>query len=79
MPEEAYPSNLHIAGNYSRSLDVKTAIRVGVVGFPNVGKSSVINSLKRAQACDTGSVPGMTKQMQEVSRKTGRVDLQEDI
>merc|ERR1719193_290659 len=55
-----------LLGNYSRSLDVKTAIRVGVVGFPNVGKSSVINSLKRAQACDTGSMPGMTKQMQEV-------------
>jgi len=57
---------MKLLGNYSRSLDVKTAIRVGVVGFPNVGKSSVINSLKRAQACDTGSVPGMTKQMQEV-------------
>jgi len=57
---------MKLLGNYSRSLDVKTAIRVGVVGFPNVGKSSVINSLKRAQACDTGSVPGMTRQMQEV-------------
>jgi len=57
---------MKLLGNYSRSLDVKTAIRVGVVGFPNVGKSSVINSLKRAQACDTGAVPGMTKQMQEV-------------
>jgi len=57
---------MKLLGNYSRSLDVKTAIRVGVVGFPNVGKSSVINSLKRAQACDTGSVPGMTKQMLEV-------------
>jgi len=57
---------MKLLGNYSRSLDVKTAIRVGVVGFPNVGKSSVINSLKRAQACDVGAVPGMTKLMQEV-------------
>ena len=31
------------------------------VGFPNVGKSSVINSLKRSQACETGSTPGLTK------------------
>jgi ribosome biogenesis GTPase A len=30
-------------------------------GFPNVGKSSVINSLKRSQACETGSMPGITK------------------
>lgn len=30
-------------------------------GFPNVGKSSVINSLKRSQACETGSTPGITK------------------
>jgi nuclear GTP-binding protein len=32
-----------------------------VSGFPNVGKSSVINSLKRSQACETGSMPGITK------------------
>lgn len=57
---------MKLLGNYCRSLDVKTAIRVGVVGFPNVGKSSIINSLKRMQACDVGAVPGMTKHMQEV-------------
>jgi len=57
---------MKLLANYSRSLDTKTAIRVGVVGFPNVGKSSVINSLKRAQACEVGAVPGMTKMMQEV-------------
>ena len=32
-----------------------------VSGFPNTGKSSVINSLKRSKACDTGSTPGVTK------------------
>ena len=30
-------------------------------GFPNVGKSSVINSLKRAKACGVGATPGFTK------------------
>ena len=30
-------------------------------GFPNTGKSSVINSLKRSKACNVGCTPGMTK------------------
>lgn len=29
--------------------------------MPNVGKSSLINSLKRARACQVGAVPGVTK------------------
>jgi len=57
---------LKLLGNYCRNLDIKTTITVGVVGFPNVGKSSVINSLKRSKACNVGSTPGITKNMQEV-------------
>ena len=49
-----------------RNKDIKTSIRVGVVGLPNVGKSSLINSLKRSKACHVGSTPGVTKAMQEV-------------
>lgn len=52
--------------NYCRNKDVKTMIRVGVVGFPNTGKSSIINSLKRSKACYVGATPGITRQMQEV-------------
>ena len=52
--------------NYCRNKDIKTAIRVGVVGYPNVGKSSIINSLKRSKACSTGSVPGVTRCVQEI-------------
>ncbi|KAM9859967.1 LOW QUALITY PROTEIN: guanine nucleotide-binding protein-like 3-like protein [Aulostomus maculatus] len=57
---------MKLLGNYCRNLDIKTAITVGVVGFPNVGKSSLINSLKRAKACNVGATPGVTKCLQEV-------------
>lgn len=56
-----------LLGNYSRNKGLKTAIRVGVVGLPNVGKSSIINSLKRSRSCNVGAVPGVTKTMQEVA------------
>ncbi|ULU04437.1 hypothetical protein L5515_013446 [Caenorhabditis briggsae] len=57
---------MKILANYCRNKDIKTSIRVGVVGFPNVGKSSVINSLKRRKACNVGNLPGITKELQEV-------------
>jgi nuclear GTP-binding protein len=37
-----------------------------VIGFPNVGKSSLINTLKRSKACAVAPTPGFTKQVQEV-------------
>jgi len=39
---------------------------VGVIGFPNVGKSSFINSLKRSRVAGTGNTPGFTKGIQEI-------------
>jgi len=57
---------LSLLGNYCRNKDIKTNIRVGVVGLPNVGKSSLINSLKRSRACSVGATPGVTKAMQEI-------------
>ena len=57
---------MSLLANYSRNKDMKTSIRVGVVGIPNVGKSSIINSLKRRRACQVGANPGMTRTMQEV-------------
>ena len=45
---------------------MKAALSVGVVGYPNVGKSSIINSLKRTQAVSAQATPCITKVMQEI-------------
>lgn len=52
--------------NYARVGDTKSIIAVGVVGFPNVGKSSLINSLMRSRAVGVSSMPGFTRVSQEV-------------
>ncbi|VDN55414.1 unnamed protein product [Dracunculus medinensis] len=57
---------MNLLGNYCRNKNTKMSVRVAVVGYPNVGKSSVINSLKRKRVCDVGAIPGITKQSQEV-------------
>ncbi|KAG6841731.1 hypothetical protein C0991_007617 [Blastosporella zonata] len=39
----------------------KKQISVGFIGYPNVGKSSVINTLKSNKVCTVAPVPGETK------------------
>ncbi|MCL7026381.1 hypothetical protein MKW94_009030 [Papaver nudicaule] len=57
---------LKLLKNYSRSHEMKKSITVGIIGLPNVGKSSLINSLKRCRAVSVGATPGLTRSMQEV-------------
>jgi nuclear GTP-binding protein len=53
--------------NYSRVEDGPVGkITVGVFGYPNVGKSSVINSLTRRKSAPVSSRPGHTKALQEI-------------
>ena len=49
-------------------------ISCGVVGYPNVGKSSVINALRAKAVCKVAPVPGETKIWQYVAL-TKRVNL----
>lgn len=58
---------MQLLKNYTRtSAGSKSSITVGIVGYPNVGKSSVINSLKRKCVVQVGGTAGVTKTMQEV-------------
>ena len=43
-----------------------SSLVVGVIGPPNAGKSSVINSLARRKCAGVASTPGFTKIMQEI-------------
>jgi len=57
---------LQLLKNYARNINIKTSVVVGIIGYPNVGKSSLINSLKRTRAVGVGSTPGFTKVVQEI-------------
>ena len=45
----------------------KKYISVGFVGYPNVGKSSVINTLRTKKVCNVAPVPGETKVWQYIT------------
>lgn len=50
---------------------VKQSLTIGLIGHPNVGKSSLINTLKRSKACAVAPTPGWTKEVQEVVLEKG--------
>lgn len=45
----------------------KKEISVGFLGFPNVGKSSIINILRNKKVCSVAPIPGQTKVWQYIS------------
>ncbi|KAJ5794124.1 hypothetical protein N7457_000723 [Penicillium paradoxum] len=58
--------------SYAGSKQLKRSISVGVIGYPNVGKSSVINALTArlnkgsSNACPTGAEAGVTTSLRQV-------------
>lgn len=57
--------------SYANSKQLKRSVSVGVIGYPNVGKSSVINALTgrlggSMSACPTGAEAGVTTSLREI-------------
>jgi len=65
--------------SYAAHKDFKRAIKVGIIGYPNVGKSSVVNALTarlggRNGACPVGAEAGVTTSVREV-KLDGKIKL----
>jgi ribosome biogenesis GTPase A len=56
-----------------QSEEKKTNIRVMIMGIPNVGKSTLINSLAGRYIANTGDEPAVTKRQQMIDLKNGVV------
>lgn len=61
------PALFQILRQYDELLKEKKHISVGFVGYPNVGKSSVINTLKKQACCKSAPIPGETRVWQYVT------------
>lgn len=53
--------------------DVKKRVRALIAGVPNVGKSTLINTLMQQQVAKVGDKPAVTKQQQQAVLKNGLV------
>ncbi|CAN6674596.1 nucleolar GTP-binding protein 2 [Trichomonascus vanleenenianus] len=60
-------SLINVLRQFSQLHKDKKQISVGLIGYPNVGKSSIINTLKKKQVCTTAPIPGETKVWQYIT------------
>ncbi|KAF8913176.1 NUC091 domain-containing protein [Gymnopilus junonius] len=60
-------SLIQLLRQFSQLHSDKKQISVGFIGYPNVGKSSVINTIKSGKVCRVAPVPGETKVWQYIT------------
>ncbi|CAK9301400.1 unnamed protein product [Gordionus sp. m RMFG-2023] len=60
-------SLINLLRQFAKLHPERKQISVGFIGYPNVGKSSIINSLKSKKVCEVASTPGHTKVWQYIT------------
>lgn len=60
-------SLIQLLRQFSNLMSDKKQISVGFVGYPNVGKSSIINTIKNKKVCNVAPIPGETKVWQYIT------------
>jgi len=67
---------INLLRQFSKLHSDKKQISVGFIGYPNVGKSSIINTLKHKKCCNVAPLAGETKVWQYVSlfRRVNLID-----
>ena len=60
-------SLIQLLRQFSRLHSDKRQISVGFLGYPNTGKSSIINTLRKKAVCVVAPIPGQTKVWQYVT------------
>lgn len=67
-------SSREIIERYKKRGLINKTIKAMIVGIPNVGKSTLINSLAKRKSARTGNMPGITKGKQWI-HLAGNIDL----
>lgn len=60
-------SLLQLLRQFGTLMKDRKHVSVGLIGYPNVGKSSVINTLRKKKVCKAAPVPGETKVWQYIT------------
>ncbi|KAJ2001935.1 GTPase required for pre-60S ribosomal subunit nuclear export and maturation [Coemansia thaxteri] len=60
-------SLIQLLRQFTRLHADKKQISVGLIGYPNTGKSSIINTLRQKKVCTVAPVPGETKVWQYIT------------
>lgn len=60
-------SLIELLRQYAKLLTDRKQISVGLIGYPNVGKSSIVNTLRKKKVANVAPIPGETKVWQYVT------------
>jgi nuclear GTP-binding protein len=60
-------SLIHLLRQFGSLHSDRKQISVGFVGYPNTGKSSIINTLRKKKVCTVAPIPGETKVWQYIT------------